>query len=124
MTGTHFTKDHEYVRVDGNAGVVGVTDYAQSQLGDIVFIELPPVGKIISKGEPLATIESVKAASEVFSPVSGEVVEVNDVIDESPAVVNEDPLGAGWFVKLRLSDPDELAGLLDEAGYETHVQNL
>jgi glycine cleavage system H protein len=124
MTETHFTTDHEYVRVDGDAGVVGVTDYAQSQLGDIVFIELPPVGKIIAKGETLATVESVKAASEVFSPVSGEVIEVNGELDKSPAVVNEDPLGAGWFVKLRLSHPDELAGLLDETGYETHVKSL
>ncbi len=124
MTDTRFTTDHEYVRLDGDAGVIGVTDYAQSQLGDIVFIELPPVGKKIAKGEQLATVESVKAASEVFSPVSGEVVEVNAAIEETPAVVNEDPLGAGWFVKLRLSEPDELAGLLDEDAYETHVKSL
>jgi glycine cleavage system H protein len=124
MTDTRFTTDHEYVRLDGDAGVIGVTDYAQSQLGDIVFIELPPVGKKIAKGEQLATVESVKAASEVFSPVSGEVVEVNAAIEETPAVVNEDPLGAGWFVKLRLSEPDELAGLLDEDAYEIHVKSL
>jgi len=124
MTSAYFTRDHEYVRVDGDIGVVGVTDYAQSQLGDIVFIELPQVGQRIAKGEQLATVESVKAASEVFSPVSGEVVEVNGAIDQSPAIVNEDALGAGWFVKLRLSDADELAGLLDEAGYEAHVQSL
>jgi glycine cleavage system H protein len=124
MTDTHFTTDHEYVRLDGDAGVVGVTDYAQSQLGDIVFIELPAVGRKIGKGEPLATVESVKAASEVFSPVSGEVIEVNGALEETPAIVNEDPLGAGWFVRLRLSHPDELAGLLDEAGYETHVKSL
>lgn len=124
MTDTRFTTDHEYVRLDGDAGVVGVTDYAQSQLGDIVFIELPSVGKQIAKGEQLATIESVKAASEVFSPVSGEVVEVNGELETSPAIVNEDPLGAGWFVKLRLSNPDEFAGLLDEDAYETHVKSL
>jgi glycine cleavage system H protein len=124
MTTTRFTTDHEYVRVDGDIGVVGVTDYAQSQLGDIVFIELPPVGKKIAKGEQLATVESVKAASEVFSPISGEVVEVNGELDASPAVVNEDALGAGWFVKLRLSDPDQLAGLLDEDAYQTHVNSL
>ncbi len=124
MTATRFTTDHEYVRVDGDMGVVGVTDYAQSQLGDIVFIELPPVGKRIARGEQLATVESVKAASEVFSPVSGEVVEVNGEIEASPAVVNEDALGAGWFVKLRLSEPDELAGLLDEDAYQTHVNSL
>jgi glycine cleavage system H protein len=124
MTTTRFTTDHEYVRVDGDIGVVGVTDYAQSQLGDIVFIELPPVGKKIAKGEQLATVESVKAASEVFSPISGEVVEVNGELDASPALVNEDALGAGWFVKLRLSDPDQLAGLLDEDAYQTHVNSL
>jgi glycine cleavage system H protein len=124
MTTTHFTTDHEYVRIDGDIGVVGVTDYAQSQLGDIVFIELPQVGKRIARGEQLATVESVKAASEVFSPISGEVVEVNGELDTSPAVVNEDPLGAGWFVKLRLSEPDELAGLLDEDAYQTHVKSL
>ena len=124
MTTTRFTTDHEYVRVDGDIGVVGVTDYAQSQLGDIVFIELPPVGKKIAKVEQLATVESVKAASEVFSPISGEVVEVNGELDASPALVNEDALGAGWFVKLRLSDPDQLAGLLDEDAYQTHVNSL
>lgn len=124
MTATRFTTDHEYVRVDGDIGVVGVTDYAQSQLGDIVFIELPSVGKKIAKGEQLATIESVKAASELFSPVSGEVVEVNGELDASPALVNEDALGAGWFVKLRLSEPDELADLLDEDAYQTHVNTL
>ena len=124
MTATRFTTDHEYVRVDGDIGVVGVTDYAQSQLGDIVFIELPSVGKKIAKGEQLATIESVKAASELFSPVSGEVVEVNGELDTSPELVNEDPLGAGWFVKLRLFEPDELDGLLDEDAYQTHVNSL
>jgi glycine cleavage system H protein len=124
MTATRFTTDHEYVRVDGDIGVVGVTDYAQSQLGDIVFIELPSVGKKIAKGEQLATIESVKAASELFSPVSGEVVEVNGELDTSPALVNEDPLGAGWFVKLLLFEPDELDGLLDEDAYQTHVNSL
>jgi glycine cleavage system H protein len=124
MSTTHFTTDHEYVRVDGDSGVVGVTDYAQAQLGDIVFIELPPVGKKIRKGEPLATVESVKAASELFSPVSGEVVEVNSALEKTPAQVNEDPLGGGWFVKLRLADAGELTGLLDEAAYETHVQSL
>ncbi len=124
MTDTHFTEDHEYIRVEGDTGVVGVTDYAQSQLGDIVFIELPEIGARIAKGERLATIESVKAASEVFSPVSGEVVAVNDAIVDAPAVVNEDPLDKGWFVKLRLSDAAELVGLLDEAGYAAHVQAL
>jgi glycine cleavage system H protein len=124
MSDTHFTTDHEYIRVDGDAAVVGITDYAQAQLGDIVFIELPPVGKQIRKGEALATVESVKAASEVFSPVSGEVIDVNSALEETPAKVNESPLDAGWFVKLRLNDADELTGLLDETAYETHVRSL
>ncbi len=124
MADIRFTTDHEYVRVDGETGIVGVTDYAQSQLGDIVFIELPEIGKRIAKGEQLATVESVKAASELFSPVSGEVVEVNAILEDNPAKVNEDPLGAGWFVKLRLVDESELSGLMDEAAYEAHVRSL
>ncbi len=124
MTATHFTTEHEYVRVEGDIGVVGVSDHAQSQLGDIVFVDLPQVGKRVAKGEQLAAVESVKAASEVFSPVSGEVVDVNAALSEKPALVNEDPLGEGWFVKLRLADPGELAGLLDETGYEAHLRSL
>lgn len=124
MNTTYFTKDHEYLRVDGDIAVVGVTDYAQSQLGDIVFVELPPAGKKIEKGQALATIESVKAASEVFAPVSGEVVEVNAALENAPARVNEDPQGEGWFVKLRLAIKDELSDLLDAAGYEAHLKTL
>jgi glycine cleavage system H protein len=124
MSDTRFTADHEYIRIDGDAGTVGVTTFAQEQLGDIVFVELPEVGKKIAKGEPLATVESVKAASEVFSPVSGEVVETNADLEKNPATVNEDPLGAGWFVKLRLTNEGELSGLMDEAAYEAHVRSL
>ena len=112
MTGARYTKDHEYVRMDGDIGVIGVTDYAQSQLGDIVFVDLPPVGKNIAKGQELAVIESVKAASEVYAPVSGEVVEVNGAIETAAAIVNEDSMNKGWLVKLRLSDPGETAGLI------------
>jgi glycine cleavage system H protein len=124
MSDFRFTTDHEYIRIDGDTGTIGVTDYAQEQLGDIVFVELPGIGKKIAKGEQLATVESVKAASEVFSPVSGEVVEVNSALEENPAKVNEDPLGSGWFVKLRLTEEAELSGLMDEAAYEAHVRSL
>jgi glycine cleavage system H protein len=124
MTGARYTKDHEYVRVDGDIGVIGVTDFAQSQLGDIVFVDLPPVGKNIAKGQELAVIESVKAASEVYAPVSGEVVEVNGAIETAAAIVNEDSMNKGWLVKLRLSDPSETAGLMDEAAYEAFVKGL
>lgn len=124
MTGARYTRDHEYVRVDGDIGVIGVSDHAQSQLGDIVFIDLPPVGKHIEKGQELAVIESVKAASEVYAPVSGEVVEVNDAIETAAAIVNQDPMNKGWLVKLRLSNPDEAAGLMDEAAYQAFVKGL
>jgi glycine cleavage system H protein len=119
-----FTKDHEYVRVEGDAGVVGITDYAQQQLGDVVFVELPAVGKSIAKGTEAAVVESVKAASEVFAPVSGEVLEVNSDLEQSPGAVNEDPLGRGWFVKLRISDPSELDGLMGEDEYKALVASL
>lgn len=124
MSGEKFTKDHEFLRVEGELAVVGVTDYAQSQLGDIVFIELPEPGAILSKGSQLATIESVKAASEVYSPISGEVVETNDALDDEPAAVNEDPLGKGWLVKLRIADAAELDGLMDESAYRAFVESL
>jgi glycine cleavage system H protein len=124
MSTTYFTRDHEYLRVDGDVAVVGVTDYAQAQLGDIVFVELPPTGKKIKKGEALATVESVKAASDVFAPVSGEVVEFNAALEAAPGRVNEDAQGEGWFVKLRLAEKDELAGLLDAAAYEAHLKTL
>ncbi|WP_460449238.1 glycine cleavage system protein GcvH [Alsobacter sp. SYSU BS001988] len=119
-----FTKDHEYVRVEGDAGVVGITDYAQQQLGDVVFVELPAVGKTIAKGTEAAVVESVKAASEVFAPVSGEVLEVNSELEGAPGVVNEDPLGRGWFVKLRIADPAELDGLMGEDEYKALVASL
>ena len=118
---TRYTKDHEYVRVEGDIGVVGITDYAQSQLGDVVYVELPAVGRAVSKGGDAAVVESVKAASEVYAPVSGEVVEVNAALEGAPATVNEDPAGSGWFMKIRLSDPSELDGLMDEEAYRKHV---
>lgn len=124
MTGLLYTKDHEYLRVDGDTAVVGITDYAQQQLGDIVFVDLPKIGKKVSKGGELAVIESVKAASEVYAPIDGEVIEVNPALGEKPALVNEEPLTGGWLVKLRIGAPVEAAALLDEPAYESFVKSL
>jgi glycine cleavage system H protein len=124
MSALHFTKDHEYVRVDGDVAVVGISDYAQAQLGDIVFVDLPKVGKKVTKGGELAVIESVKAASEVYAPIAGEVVEVNAELGEKPVLVNEDPLAQGWLVKLRLDAPGDMASLMDEAAYADFVKTL
>ncbi|WP_262270062.1 MULTISPECIES: glycine cleavage system protein GcvH [Microvirga] len=121
---TRYTKDHEYVRVEGDAGIVGISDYAQGQLGDVVFVELPSVGKTLSKGDEAAVVESVKAASEVYAPVSGEVVEVNSALEASPGTVNEDPAGRGWFMKIRLTDPGELDGLMTEEQYQDFVKSI
>ena len=121
MTNIRYTKDHEYIRVEGDVGVVGITDYAQNQLGDVVYVELPAVGKALSKGGEAAVVESVKAASEVYAPVSGEVVEVNSALEGAPSTVNDDPLGKGWFVKIKISNTAELDGLMDEAAYKAHT---
>ncbi len=124
MSDIRFTDQHEWVRVDGDIATIGITDYAQEQLGDVVFVELPEVGKDIAAGDEAAVVESVKAASEVYSPVSGEVVDVNGDIEAKPAGVNEDAMGDGWFVKLRLSNPAELDKLMDEAAYAEFVEGL
>ena len=121
---TRYTKDHEYIRVEGDAGIVGISDYAQGQLGDVVFVELPSVGKTLSKGDEAAVVESVKAASEVYAPVSGEVVEVNSDLEASPGTVNEDPAGRGWFMKLRLTNQSELDGLMTEEQYQEFVKSI
>ena len=121
---TRYTKDHEYIRIEGDAGIVGISDYAQGQLGDVVFVELPSVGKTLSKGDEAAVVESVKAASEVYAPVSGEVVEVNSDLESSPGTVNEDPAGRGWFMKIRLTDQSELDGLLTEEQYQEFVKSI
>jgi glycine cleavage system H protein len=121
---TRYTKDHEYIRVEGDAGIVGITDYAQSQLGDVVFVELPSVGKTVRKGDEAAVVESVKAASEIYAPVSGEVVEVNSDLEASPGTVNEDPAGRGWFMKIRITDQSEIDGLLTEEQYQDFVKSL
>ena len=121
MTTIRFTKDHEYVSVDGDISTVGITDYAQSQLGDVVYVELPATGKALKQGDEAAVVESVKAASEVYAPISGTVVEVNAGLPDSPSDVNEDPLGKGWFLKLKIANPAELDGLMDEAAYQAHI---
>src|SRR5437016_14197702 len=110
MTMLRFTKDHEWVRLEGDLAVVGITDYAQSQLGDVVYVELPEIGRRVEQGKEAAVVESVKAASEVYAPVSGEVAEVNEGLAVDPAVVNADPMGDGWFFKLRVHDPKPFAG--------------
>ncbi|PKP78154.1 MAG: glycine cleavage system protein H [Alphaproteobacteria bacterium HGW-Alphaproteobacteria-3] len=124
MSDIRYTDQHEWVRVDGDIATIGITDYAQEQLGDVVFVELPEVGKELAAGDEAAVVESVKAASEVYSPVSGEVVDVNGDIETTPAGVNEDAMGDGWFVKLRLADPAELDKLMDEAAYNEFVESL
>ncbi len=125
MSTIRFTKDHEWIRVDGDEAVIGITDFAQEQLGDIVYVELPEIGRKVEKGEEAGVVESVKAASEVYAPISGAVTAINAALADDPARVNKDAGGAGWFFKLKLADPKELETLLDEAAYkaftaETH----
>ena len=124
MSQTKFTKDHEWIAVDGETGVVGITEYAQHALGDIVFVELPEVGRDVTKGKEAAVVESVKAASEVYAPVDGEVIAVNEGLSEEPARVNADAEGAGWFFKVRIADPAQLDGLMDKAAYQTYLEGL
>ncbi len=124
MSGLKYSKDHEWVRMEGDIATVGISDYAQEQLGDVVYVELPEAGRTVAQNEEAAVVESVKAASEVYAPVSGEVVEVNQALEDDPALVNGDPTGEGWFLKLRLSAPGELDGLMDEAAYADFVGGL
>lgn len=120
----YFTEEHEWVEVEGNIATVGITEYAQEQLGDVVFVDVPGEGKLFDKGDEAAVVESVKAASDVYSPVSGKIVEGNEVLADEPALVNTDPEGDGWFFKLELSDPAELDGLMDEGAYKKYVAGL
>jgi len=122
--GRYFTEDHEWIQVDGDVATVGITDYAQSQLGDIVFVETPEAGKTVSKGDDAAVVESVKAASDVYAPVAGTVIEGNAALADNPALVNEDPEGEGWFFKLTLADAGEVTSLMDEAAYKDFVSKL
>jgi glycine cleavage system H protein len=120
----YFTKEHEWIRVEGDTATIGISDHAQEQLGDIVFAEVPEAGRRLSKGQEAAVVESVKAASDVYAPVSGEVIEGNQAVADDPALVNSDPEGQGWFFKLKLSDPSELEGLMDEAAYRAWIKTL
>ena len=122
MSTIKFTKEHEWIKIEGDTGTVGITDYAQEQLGDVVYVELPAVGKQVERGKEMAVVESVKAASEVYAPVSGSVVAVNDKLGAEPATVNSEPMAGGWFVKIKLSNPSELDGLMDKAAYDAFVK--
>jgi glycine cleavage system H protein len=124
MSTTRYTRDHEWIRLEGDTATVGISEYAQEQLGDIVFVELPAVGKKLNKGDEAAVVESVKAASEIFTPMGGEVVEVNATLAETPGTVNTHPEGAGWFFKIRVSDAKELEGLMDPEAYEDFVESV
>jgi glycine cleavage system H protein len=123
MASVKFSKDHEWVRIEGDIGVIGITDHAQQQLGDVVFVEVPEVGRKVAAGEAAAVVESVKAASDVYAPVSGEVVEANADLASNPAQVNEDAEGQAWFFKVRLSNPAELDALMDKAAYDQFVED-
>ncbi len=124
MSTIKFTEDHEWIRVEGDIATVGITDYAQEQLGDVVFVELPDAGRAVEKGGEAAVVESVKAASEIYAPVAGEITEANQAIADDPALVNCDPAGAGWFFKMKIADAGELDALMDEAAYKSHVEGL
>jgi len=121
---TRYTRDHEWVQLDGDTATIGITSYAAEQLGDVVFVELPEVGRKVKKGDGAAVVESVKAASDVYMPISGEVVETNAALADNPGGVNEAPEGSGWFVKIKLADKSELDGLLDDAAYRDFLKTL
>lgn len=124
MSEVRYSKDHEWVRVEGDVGVCGITDYAQSQLGDVVFVDLPQTGRAVSRADEVAVVESVKAASDVYAPIGGEVVAVNDALGNEPGTVNGDPMGEGWFFKIKIADKGELAELMTEDQYRDYVEGL
>jgi glycine cleavage system H protein len=119
-----YSEDHEWIRVEGDEGVIGITDHAQEELSDVVYVELPEVGDTFEKDDVFATIESVKAASDVYTPVGGEILEINEKLEDSPELVNQDPFGEAWFVRIALADPSELDGLMDADGYKKFVESL
>ena len=124
MASVKYSQEHEWISVEGDLGTIGITPYAQEQLGDVVFVELPQAGRKVAKGEACAVVESVKAASDIYAPVSGEVTEANPALADMPGDVNAEPMGKGWFFKLRLSNKSELDGLMDEAAYAAFVKSL
>jgi len=124
MADIRYSKDHEWVRRDGDTVIIGITDYAQNQLGDVVYVELPTIGRTVEQGGDAAVVESVKAASEVYAPVAGEVVAINELLSGEPGRVNADAMGEGWFFKLKLSDPAQFAALMDEAAYRKFIEGL
>lgn len=124
MSDPRFTENHEWLRIEDDTGVIGISNYAQEKLGDIVYVELPEIGRKVAKGAEIAVVESVKAASEVYAPASGEVIAVNDTLGDNPAEVNTDAMGKGWFCRIRLNDPTELGTLMDEAAYRNYVEGL
>lgn len=124
MSTVLFSKDHEYIRVDGDVGVVGITDYAQEQLGDVVFVDLPAIGKAVTQGAETAVVESVKAASEIYAPVAGSVVEINAKLSDNPGMVNEDAMGNGWFIKLKIADKAQLDSLMTEDQYKDYLKSI
>ncbi|MCG8493481.1 MAG: glycine cleavage system protein GcvH [Sneathiellales bacterium] len=119
-----YTEDHEWVSVDGDVATIGISDYAQQQLGDVVFVEVPEIGADLNKGDELAVVESVKAASEVYAPVAGEVLEVNEELEGTPSLVNDEALGQGWFAKIKISDASELDQLMDDNAYKAYIEGL
>jgi glycine cleavage system H protein len=124
MSDTRYTKDHEYIRVEGGVGTVGITDYAQKALGDVVFVELPQQGQSVAKGAQAAVVESVKAASEVYAPVAGEVTDINTTLESEPGAVNEDASGKGWFFRIKIANQADLNELMDEAAYKAFLATL
>ncbi|MDH3700882.1 MAG: glycine cleavage system protein GcvH [Alphaproteobacteria bacterium] len=122
MSNIRYSEDHEWITVEGDIGTIGISNFAQEQLGDVVFIELPDIGKTVSPDDEAAVVESVKAASEIYSPVKGEVVEVNEGLVDEPGAVNGDPLGGGWFFKIKISDPAQLEALMDDAAYAEFIK--
>ena len=124
MASVKYSQEHEWISVEGDVGTIGITPYAQEQLGDVVFVELPQAGRKVAKGDACAVVESVKAASDIYAPVSGEVTEANPALAETPGDVNAEPMGKGWFFKLRLANKSELDGLMDEAAYTAFVKSL
>jgi glycine cleavage system H protein len=120
----YFTDQHEWILVEGDIGTIGISEYAQEQLGDVVYVELPEVGKKVDKGDEAAVVESVKAASEIYAPVTGEVIEINDALTEDPATVNRSAMEDGWFFKVKIADPSELADLMNEKRYQDYIETL